>query len=83
MLHILSEKKRRAFYEAHLGQAREVLFEAEREGDMMHGFTDNYIKVQIPYNQQFVNKTHKVYLKGIAENGIFDVKIIEPVFQTV
>ncbi|MFN4123639.1 MAG: tRNA (N(6)-L-threonylcarbamoyladenosine(37)-C(2))-methylthiotransferase MtaB [Flavobacteriales bacterium] len=82
MLHILSDKKRRAFYEAHLGQTREVLFEAEQEGDMMHGFTDNYIKVQIPFDLKYVNKTHKVYLKGIAENGIFDVIIKEPAYQT-
>lgn len=83
MLHILSDKKRRAFYEAHSGNEREVLLEAEKEGDMMHGFTDNYIKVQVPFDQNLVNKTVKVYLKHIGENGIFDVKITEPVYLTV
>jgi threonylcarbamoyladenosine tRNA methylthiotransferase MtaB len=83
MLHILSDKKRRAFYEAHAGNAREVLFEAEKEGEMMHGFTDNYIKVQVPFDQNLVNKTVKVYLMHIAENGIFEAKITEPAYLTV
>jgi threonylcarbamoyladenosine tRNA methylthiotransferase MtaB len=55
MLHILSDKKRRYFYEQHLGESREVLFEEEEKDGMMFGFTDNYIRVAIPYDGNKVN----------------------------
>ncbi|MFW5831805.1 MAG: tRNA (N(6)-L-threonylcarbamoyladenosine(37)-C(2))-methylthiotransferase MtaB, partial [Prolixibacteraceae bacterium] len=40
----LSEKKLRAFYEKHLGSEHSVLFEAQKKGNKMAGFTENYIK---------------------------------------
>ena len=40
MLHILSDKKRRKFYEENLGREAVVLFENDIEGGMMHGFTE-------------------------------------------
>jgi tRNA A37 methylthiotransferase MiaB len=46
MLQILSEKKRRAFYEQHLGETRKVLFELNESSGYTEGFTDNYIKVK-------------------------------------
>lgn len=50
MLRILSEKKQSAFRRAHEGQLRPVLFEnADREG-MMYGYTDNYIRISVPYD---------------------------------
>jgi threonylcarbamoyladenosine tRNA methylthiotransferase MtaB len=44
MLHILSDKKRRAFYESQIGAEAEVLFEADQKSGYMHGFTKNYVK---------------------------------------
>ena len=34
----------------------------------MHGFTENYIKVEIPYDATLVNETHKVVLGGWNED---------------
>ncbi|MBL7897511.1 MAG: tRNA (N(6)-L-threonylcarbamoyladenosine(37)-C(2))-methylthiotransferase MtaB, partial [Crocinitomicaceae bacterium] len=45
-LQILSEKKRRAFYQSQLNTQQEVLFEADEENGMMFGFTANYVKVK-------------------------------------
>ncbi len=45
MLHILSDKKRRAFYESQLNKSDEVLFEADIKDGYMHGFTRNYEKL--------------------------------------
>lgn len=56
MLHILSEKKRRFFYEQHIGKTYQVLFEAEQYKGFMHGFTDNYIKVKVAYDPLLVNE---------------------------
>ena len=47
-LRILSEKKRRAFYQQFIGQTREVLFEKHKNPHLLTGFTDNYIKIELP-----------------------------------
>jgi len=73
MLHILSDKKKRAFYESQLGQTRKVLFEAEQDGAFMYGFTDNYVKTKTSFNSEIVNKTLKVNLHTIAEDGVCNV----------
>lgn len=44
----LSEEKRQAFYAAHIGEKKDVLFERASRGKAMHGFTDNYIRVELP-----------------------------------
>lgn len=56
MLTILSDKKRRYFYEKHIGQTRPVLFEAHKNKDLLAGFTDNYIKIEAPYNPGLINE---------------------------
>ncbi|NQX92726.1 MAG: tRNA (N(6)-L-threonylcarbamoyladenosine(37)-C(2))-methylthiotransferase MtaB [Flavobacteriales bacterium] len=50
-LRMLSLKKKRAFYESQLGKVKPVLFEHENHSGMMHGFTDNYVKVCIAFNE--------------------------------
>lgn len=73
MLRILSLKKRRAFYEEHLQTSREVLFEASIEDGKMHGFTDNYIRVETNFDEDLVNKITRVSLENILPSG--DVQI--------
>ncbi len=65
MLRILSDKKRRFFYEEHLNEKRMTLFEAERNGDFMFGFTDNYVKVKVPYDEGWVNVLKEVALDRV------------------
>lgn len=69
MLTILSEKKRRAFYEQQLGKSFHVLFEAEHHGSVMHGFTENYVKVSMPYDPLMVNEIQHVKLTSFASDG--------------
>ncbi|HRH34897.1 MAG TPA: hypothetical protein PKY12_07545, partial [Catalimonadaceae bacterium] len=69
MLHILSEKKRRAFYESQLGKLSEVLFEAADSQGMMEGFTRNYVKVAMPYDPLYVNSEMKGFLQMIDADG--------------
>lgn len=69
MLRILSEKKRRKFYSEHLHTERPVLFEAENDNGLMYGFTDNYIKVAVPYNENWVNTLHPVRLDELSDFG--------------
>jgi len=85
MLTILSEKKRRYFYEQHLGKTFNVLFEQELEDNNMVGFTENYIKVQIPFDPIFVNEIVQVQLDSIHPEGNVQGKIIveEPVHHVI
>lgn len=73
MLTILSEKKRRYFYEQHLGEMRTVLFEKHRNKDLMAGFTDNYIKVELPYDPLLINDMKPVELREINASGSVEV----------
>jgi threonylcarbamoyladenosine tRNA methylthiotransferase MtaB len=43
----LSDEKMVAFYQKHIGQEAEVLFEKAPRGKAMHGFTKNYIRVEL------------------------------------
>ena len=52
----LSIKKKQAFYQSHLGTGRLVLFEKSKKEGLMTGFTDNYIKVELPYDIAKVNQ---------------------------
>lgn len=76
MLHILSDKKKRAFYEENVGTERAVLFEAEEEEGMMYGFTENYVKVKTPFQAELVNNFRKVRLTNIDRDGIMKVEFI-------
>jgi len=67
MLRILSEKKRRQFYERNLGKGGTVLFENDVKDSLMFGFTENYIRVSTKYNPQLVNETRKVKLAKIGK----------------
>nr|WP_067054394.1 tRNA (N(6)-L-threonylcarbamoyladenosine(37)-C(2))-methylthiotransferase MtaB [Mucilaginibacter sp. L294] len=75
MLHILSDKKRRAFYETQIGKTDEVLFEADLKDGIMHGFTRNYVKVKTKYDPILVNELKTVHLTAISSDG--DVEITE------
>ncbi|MGO3707076.1 MAG: tRNA (N(6)-L-threonylcarbamoyladenosine(37)-C(2))-methylthiotransferase MtaB [Mesonia hippocampi] len=70
MLRGLSVKKRRAFYERQLGNTLEVLFEGENKEGYIHGFTENYVKVKMPWNPIYVNTLHLVKLTEIDEDGL-------------
>ncbi len=63
MLRNLSEKKKQAFYDTFIGTERFALMEQEQHGDIMHGFTDNYIKISIPYDAEMVNQIVRVQLQ--------------------
>jgi len=75
MLHILSDKKRRAFYESQLNKTDEVLFEGDIKDGFMHGFTRNYVKVKTKYDPVLVNELKTIYLTKISPDG--DVEIAE------
>ena len=62
MLRILSDKLQRAFHQENLMKTRTVLFENNTENGLIHGYTDNYIRVGVPSNSALVNELIEVKL---------------------
>jgi threonylcarbamoyladenosine tRNA methylthiotransferase MtaB len=81
MLHILSDKKRRNFYEENLGKSFQVLFENDVEDGLMHGFTENYIRVAAKFDPLLINETRNVSLTGINAKGHVEVIESQEVFE--
>lgn len=77
MLRILSAKKKRKFYEEHINKTYTVLWESQNEDGYLCGFTENYVKVQIPFDDSKANTLDTVYLEKIAPNGLVSVHVQE------
>ena len=74
----LSEKKRRFFYQQHLGTNQNVLWEAENDQNRMFGFTNNYIKTETEYDPLLVNEISPVTLANLTPQNT--VSITEEVY---
>ncbi len=65
----LSEMKRRVFYQQHLGTLRPALFEHHRDAGLLSGYTDNYIKIEIPAEGGILNEIKPVSLQKLSADG--------------
>lgn len=82
MLRILSEKKKRKFYEENVGKEAVVLFEEDIENGQMHGFTENYVRVTAKYDPLLINELKTVKLTQIDKSGLMEVTEPEMVYET-
>ena len=69
MLRILSDKKRRAFYEGQVGRSEVVLFESDVEDGFMFGYSRNYVKVKVKFDPLLIGDTKMIKFKEIAADG--------------
>lgn len=76
MLHILSEKKKRAFYDSVVGDEALVLVEGEEECGHLYGFTENYVKVKIPYDAALINTIQRIRMTDIDRDGIMKCELV-------
>lgn len=65
----LSDKKLKDFYSHHIGKEAVVLSEHSKPGAPMHGFTENYIRVELNADKVKDNHLVKVKLGGFSEDG--------------
>ena len=72
----LSAKLHKAFSEKFLGEVREVLFEITDRSGKMYGYTDNYLRVSVPYNTDYINQICKVRLVSLDEEGNITSEIV-------
>ena len=75
MLRILSEKKKMAFYQTQIGKTLPVLWEHENKNGSMFGFTENYVRVQKPFDHNSVNKIEFLELQKIQDDGTVSVAL--------
>lgn len=75
MLRILSEKKRRAFYDSFSGKSFNVLFENEEKDGKMYGFTENYIKTVADYDPLLINEITSVSIGPLSDDGCANAEI--------
>lgn len=64
----ISDEKTKAFYRKHIGREMKVLMEHSKEGVPMHGFTDNYIRVEIKRDNELDNRIITVRLECFNED---------------
>ncbi|MBO7263702.1 MAG: tRNA (N(6)-L-threonylcarbamoyladenosine(37)-C(2))-methylthiotransferase MtaB [Alistipes sp.] len=72
----LSERLHKAFSERFLGEVREVLFESTDRSGKMYGYTDNYLRVSVPYNTEYINQICKVRLVALDDEGNIRSEIV-------
>ena len=59
-MHAISARKTETFYREHAGEEATVLWESSKKDGLMHGFTENYIKVSCPYDKTKVNTFERI-----------------------
>ena len=69
LLLALSDEKTRAFYASHIGQEAVVLMEKSKPGTPMHGFTDNYVRVELPYDISLDNQLVRIRMGDFNEDA--------------
>ena len=76
-LRILSNKIQRAFYHKYLDTKHVALLEKENKNDYLFGFTDNYIKIKIPFQANYCQTKQEVKLLEIDSDGIMLAELIK------
>ncbi len=85
-LRILGSKLQRAHYERHIGSLRPVLLEAEETDGRLLGYSDNYVRVSLPFDPALVNtvawvRLNRIDADGHAE-GSLEVALDKPLART-
>lgn len=76
ILHLLSDRKKMAFYQTQVGKRKAVLFEQEENEGWLYGFSENYVKVKTPYNEALINQIVAVELTEIDRDGLMKCHIL-------
>ena len=72
----LSDRLHKQFAEKYLGSIRTALFESTEHDGMMYGYTDNYLRVVVPYDASKVNTITAVRLKAFDSEGNITSEIV-------
>lgn len=81
ILRMLSSKLQRNFYLKSLGTTKNVLFEQEDKNGFLFGFTENYIKIKVPFNKTLSKTQQEVYITDYNDDLTMNVKLLETCIQ--
>jgi len=81
ILRMLSSKLQRNFYLKSLGTTKNVLFEQEDKNGFLFGFTENYIKIKVPYNKTLSKTQQEVFITDYNDDLTMNVKLLEECIQ--
>ena len=81
ILRMLSSKLQRNFYLKSLGTTKNVLFEQEDKNGFLFGFTENYIKIKVPFNKILSKTQQEVYITDYNDDLTMNVKLLETCIQ--
>ena len=81
ILRMLSSKLQRNFYLKSLGTIKNVLFEQEDKNGFLFGFTENYIKIKVPFNKTLSKTQQEVYITDYNDDLTMNVKLLETCIQ--
>ncbi|MDR0604654.1 MAG: tRNA (N(6)-L-threonylcarbamoyladenosine(37)-C(2))-methylthiotransferase MtaB [Bacteroidales bacterium] len=73
----LSKQKKYLFYNENDQQISKVLIENKIENEYLSGFTENYIRVKVPYDNAIINEIKTVKIQKADENGICHAELLE------
>jgi len=76
ILHLLSDRKKLAFYQTQVGKIKTVLFEQEENEGWLYGFSENYVKVKTPFNPNLINELVEVEFIEIDRDGLMKCLIL-------
>jgi len=68
--------KKTTFYESNTNFFAKVLFESNNDHGWMTGFTENYVKVKIPYDTKYINQIISVKLNQLEKDCIFAGEVL-------
>jgi len=74
ILRLLSDKKRRIFYQSQIDLDKTVLYETENRRGYIYGYTENYLRVRTPWNPELTNKLKPVKINEIDKDGYIRVE---------
>jgi threonylcarbamoyladenosine tRNA methylthiotransferase MtaB len=77
ILRILSEKKKRIFYENMVGKKSTVLFEDAAIDGIMKGFTSNYIRIVNDYDKSVINNFEDIEITGLTNDGFCTGRLMD------
>ena len=80
-LRMLSSKLQRNFYLKSLGTTKNVLFEQEDKNGFLFGFTENYIKIKVPFNKTLSKTQQEVFITDYNDDLTMNVKLLETCIQ--
>lgn len=81
ILRMLSSKLQRNFYLKSLGTTKNVLFEQEDKNGFLFGFTENYIKIKVPFNKTLSKTQQEVCITDYNDDLTMNVKLLETCIQ--